>query len=63
MILDPLMIMGIGHFPKMGIKGAALATIIAQWGPTPIAVQKIGSQIETNPIFRLFIPHDKGTYL
>lgn len=108
MILDPLMIMGLGPFPKMGIKGAAWATvmaqfvvttifiiigrrkntlfrdlnllkkpskeyiksifklglpaaiqtglfssiamviakIIAQWGSTPIAVQKVGSQIE-----------------
>ncbi len=51
-ILDPILIFGIGPFPKMGIEGAAIATIIGQMTSMTLAICMI-----------LFIKHDvKLTY-
>lgn len=31
LIFDPILIFGLFHFPAMGVKGAAIATILGQW--------------------------------
>ena len=56
MILDPLMILGIGPFPYMGIKGAAWATVIAQATVTILFIfecRKLSSLFSGLNIFKL----------
>ncbi len=56
-ILDPFMIFGIGAFPEMGIRGAALATVISQFFAATLAFGHI--VVLRRSAFRINLRHLK----
>ena len=60
-ILDPLLIFGIGPFPELGIAGAAYATVIGQWlGMLISLILVLAVKHEIKLDFRHFRPDKKA---
>ncbi len=56
-ILDPILIFGLGPIPAMGIRGAAIATVIGQWvGMITALILVIGKDHEVTLSFKHFKP-------
>jgi putative MATE family efflux protein len=58
LILDPVMILGLGPFPEMGVRGAALATVIAQSSGAALALYFL---LAHKTAYRLGLSHLKPT--
>jgi putative MATE family efflux protein len=58
-ILDPFMILGLGPFPEMGVRGAALATVIAQSVGASIALSFL---LGRKTAFRVGLEHLKPDF-
>jgi putative MATE family efflux protein len=58
-ILDPFMILGLGPFPEMGVRGAALATVIAQSVGASIALSFL---LGRKTAFRVGLGHLKPDF-
>lgn len=62
-ILDPMLIFGIGPFPELGIEGAAYATVIGQWvGAIAALLMVFAGKHEVKVSFKGFRP-DKETII
>lgn len=46
LVLDPLMIFGVGPFPEMGVRGAALATVLANAGAMAAGLYVLGVRMK-----------------
>ena len=56
-ILDPILIFGLGPIPALGIKGAAIATVVGQWIGMIVALYLVlGKDHEVTLSFRHFRP-------
>lgn len=56
-ILDPILIFGLGPIPALGIKGAAIATVIGQWiGMIVALILVLGRDHEVTLSFKNFKP-------
>ncbi len=62
-VLDPLMIFGVGPFPRMGVAGAALATVLAQGIVTGMFWLAARRDTILFPQIRLFAPSEKQAWV
>ncbi|MCK9526914.1 MAG: MATE family efflux transporter [Limnochordia bacterium] len=59
-MLDPVLIFGLGPFPALGVGGAAIATVIAQMAATSLFILEVRKRPELFENLRFFTRPDKA---